>query len=206
MIEPSPDGGLACAFAAGARPQLAGTTANAGNAAIAAAFAEHRPDAIEVAYRAYGGSLYAVACRILHDPDEAEDCVHDALLRAWQRPNAYRPERGALRPFLTACVRNEALTRLRRGARHRRIEQRVARDEHVSYEFVSYDPIVRDRLRGALASLPPEQLAVLSLTYVGNFSQTEIASRLGIPLGTVKSRISLGLRKLAALVPQPESA
>jgi RNA polymerase sigma factor (sigma-70 family) len=101
------------------------------------------------------------------------------------------------------CVRNEALTRLRRAARHRRIEQRVARE---AYEFASADPLVNDRLRAALGSLPPEQLAVLSLAYFGNLSQTQIASRLGIPLGTVKSRASLGLRKLVALVPLPETA
>jgi RNA polymerase sigma-70 factor, ECF subfamily len=205
MIEPSPDG-LAAAFAAGARPQRAGATASAGDSAIAAAFADRRPDAIEVAYHAYGRALYSVACRILHDADEAQDCVHHALLRAWQRPKAYRPERGALRPFLMICVRNEALTRLRRDARHRRIEQRVAREETFSYEFASDDPLVSDRLRAAFVSLPPEQLAVLSLAYFGNLSQTQIASRLGIPLGTVKSRASLGLRKLAALVPPPETA
>jgi RNA polymerase sigma-70 factor (ECF subfamily) len=56
-------------------------------------------------------------------------------------------------------------------------------------------------LRNALASLPPEQLAALSLAYFGNLSHTEIASRLGVPLGTIKSRLSLGLRKLAALLP-----
>jgi RNA polymerase sigma-70 factor, ECF subfamily len=205
MIEPSPDG-LATAFAAGARPQPAGTTARAGDTAIAAAFADRRPEAIEAAYHAYGRALYSVACRILHDTDEAQDCVHDALLRAWQRPNAYRPERGALRPFLMACVRNEALTRARRDARHRRIEQRVAREEIFSYEFASDGPPVNDGLHAALGSLPPEQLAVLSLAYFGSLSQTQIASRLGIPLGTVKSRAALGLRKLAALVPAPDTA
>ncbi len=197
MIEPIP-AEHAGAFAAGAGFETGGTEAIIDSAAIAAAFADHRPEAIDVAYRAYSRTLYAVACRILDNADEAQDCVHDALLRAWQRPNAYRPERGPLRAFLTACVRNEALTRLRRGARHRCIEQRVARDEHLSYEIACGDPVTRDRLRDALRSLPSEQLAVLSLAYFGHLSQTEIASRLGVPLGTVKSRVALGLRKLAA--------
>lgn len=207
MIEPSDDG-LAAAFAAcrpGALGEMTGMRVGTDEATIAAAFADHRPDGIEVAYRAYGAGLYALACHFLHDANDAQDCVHDALLRAWQRPDAYRPERGALRPFLMACVRNEALTRLRHAARHTRIEKRVAHDDHRSYEFEIGDPVARGRLRNALASLPAEQLAALSLAYFGNLSHTEIASRLGVPLGTIKSRLSLGLRKLAVLLPQPET-
>ena len=208
MIEPNDDEPTA-AFAtgrAGARWTMTATNDGADDATIAAAFADHRSEGIESAYRAHGTALFALAQHLLRDVDDAQDCVHDALLRAWQRPDAYRPERGALRPFLMTCVRNESLSRLRRHTCHRRIEKRIAHDDRHSYEFEIGDSVEGGRLRNALAALPTEQRTALSLAYFDNLTHIEIAKRLGVPLGTIKSRLSLGLRKLAALLPQAGAA
>ena len=103
-----------------------------------------------------------------------------------------------MRAFLLACVRNEALSRRRNAARHFHIEERAAKSEPREYEFAVSDHVERDQLRRALTNLPAEQRAALELAYFGQLSQAQIAERLDIPLGTVKSRVAMALRKLQA--------
>jgi RNA polymerase sigma-70 factor, ECF subfamily len=165
---------------------------------MVADFLARRSGGLESAYRAFGTSLYSVARHVLGNDDDAQDCVHDALLRVWQRAGSYRPERGPLRAFLLACVRNEALSRRRNAARHFHIEERAAKSEPQKYEFAVSDHVERDQLRRALTNLPAEQRAALELAYFGQLSQAQIAERLDIPLGTVKSRVAMALRKLQA--------
>ncbi len=160
---------------------------------------------LESVYRAFGKSLYWVARSVLGNDDDAQDCVHDALLRVWQRSSPYRPERGPLRNYLLVCVRNEALTRKRSAARHLHIEERAAADSAAQqrYEFEVSDPVERARLRRALAALPAEQKVALELAYFGHFTHVQVAERLGVPLGTIKSRVALGLRKLHVAMTEP---
>ncbi len=153
-------------------------------------------EALESVYQAYKTPLYSVARSVLGNDDDAQDCVHDALVRIWQRSGAYRPERGSLRGYLLVSVRNEALTRKRNAARHVAIEERAARDEQTEYEHEVNDPIERGRLRRALADLPAAQRAALELAYFGELTHVQVAERLGIPLGTAKSRLAMALRKL----------
>ncbi len=157
---------------------------------------------LEGVYAAYGRPLYAVARNVLGNDDDAQDCVHDALVRIWQRSESYRPERGSLRSYLLVSVRNEALTRKRNAARHVNIEQRAARAEQPEYEIEVNDPIERARLRRALVALPAEQRLALELAYFGQLTYVQVAERLGVPLGTTKSRIALALRKLNAALTQ----
>jgi RNA polymerase sigma-70 factor (ECF subfamily) len=159
---------------------------------LAGAFATHAPGALEEAYRRYGALLRAAARHVLGSDADARDCVHEALIRVWSREGAYRPARGALRAFLVVCVRNEAISRRRGAARQVALERRVA-----SEPIGDVDPAERIAIRAALATLPQEQRAVIELAYWGQYTQTEIAARLAVPLGTIKSRASLGLRKLA---------
>ncbi len=163
-------------------------------------FLARRGEGLEAVYRAYGGALYSVARHILHDEDDAQDCVHDVLLRVWQRPDSYRRERGALRAYLMVCVRNDALTRLRNAARRQRIEGKLAETQPSEYEFEMKDHVELQKLRDALAALSPEQRAAIQLAYGQHLSQAQIAERLALPLGTVKSRVALGLRKLQRLL------
>jgi RNA polymerase sigma-70 factor (ECF subfamily) len=171
---------------------------------MVADFVAGKSSGLEAVYHAFGRLLYSVARNVLANDEDAQDCVHDALMRIWQRSGAYRPERGALRSYLAVSVRNEALTRLRSAARHAHIEERAARasSEPFAYELDVNDPIERARLRRALAELPPEQKSALELAYFGQLTHVQVAQRLGVPLGTTKSRIALALRKLqVALAP-----
>ena len=161
-------------------------------------FGARKPDALERAYAAHARVLYAVARNVLGDHGLAQDCVHDALLRVWQSPDSYRPDRGALRPFLVACVRNEALTALRSAGRRSAREEMVDRLEPHETTFEVVDHVEAERVRRALQLLPHEQRAALQLIYYGNRTQAQAAEELGVPLGTLKSRIALAMRRLGA--------
>jgi len=165
---------------------------------LASAFAGREPWAFDEAYRRFGGLLYSTAYNVLGNADDAQDCIHDALARVWRSPNAYSRARGAVRSFLVVCVRNEAISRLRSLGRRARLAERLAAEPQEHDEIPLADPVERDRLRAAMAALPPEQRAPLELAYYGGKTHVEVAQELGAPLGTVKSRIALGLRKLAA--------
>jgi RNA polymerase sigma-70 factor, ECF subfamily len=160
------------------------------------AFAAHADGALEEAYRRHAAALQATARQVLGSAGDARDCVHDALIRVWSKEGVYRPERGSLRAFLMVCVRNEAISRKRSAGRHLVSGQRAAVATLATPAF-GVDVAERLALRSALSTLPREQRDVLELAYWGDYTQTEISSRLGIPLGTIKSRASLGLRKLA---------
>ena len=164
--------------------------------ALAAAFASKQRWAFEEAYRRYGALLYTTALRVLKNAEDAQDCVHDALTRVWRSPEAYTRSRGTVRSFLVVCVRNEAITRLRAKSRRTRLSERLAAEPQEYEELHVEDVVETDRLRRALATLPPEQRAPIELAYYQQKTHTEIAQELNQPLGTIKSRISLGLRKL----------
>jgi len=169
---------------------------------MVADFRAGKSSGLEGVYRAYGRPLYSVARAVLGNDEDAQDCVHDALVRLWQRSGSYRPERGSLRSYLLVSVRNEALTRKRNAARHVHIEERAARDEQLEYEIEVNDPVERASLRRAVAALPAEQRAALELAYFGHLTHMQVAERLGVPLGTTKSRLALALRKLNAALTQ----
>ena len=163
---------------------------------MVADFLARKQSGLEGVYRSYGTPLYSVARHVLGNDEDAQDCVHDALLRVWQRSESFRPERGSLRSYLLGCVRNEALTRKRSAARHFHIEERAARSEPPAYELEVSDRVERECLRRALKALPPEQRTALELAYFGQLTQVQVAERLNVPLGTIKSRLALALRKL----------
>lgn len=166
--------------------------------ALAAAFAAKQRWAFEEAYRRYGALLYSTALRVLGNAEDAQDCVHDALARVWRSPDAYTRARGAVRSFLVVCVRNEAITRLRAKARRSRLSDRLAAEPQEHGELEAADVIQNERLRRALSMLPAEQREPIELAYYAQKTHSEIAAELHQPLGTIKSRIALGLRKLGA--------
>lgn len=173
-------------------------SSTASEAPLADGFARHEGWAFEEAYRRYEHLLYSTAYNVLANGDDAADCVHDALARIWRSPKAYSRARGALRSFLTVCVRNEAISRRRAQGRRLKLADRLAAEPVEHDELAAGDPIERDRLRAAMTRLPDEQRLPLQLAYYEGKTHTEIAHELQIPLGTIKSRISIGLRKLSA--------
>jgi RNA polymerase sigma-70 factor (ECF subfamily) len=166
--------------------------------ALAVAFAAHERWAFARAYREYASLLYSVAYNVVRNSEDAQDCVADAIARLWRSPSAYSSERGSVRSFLVVCVRNEAISRRRRQSRRLRLEERLAAMPVEHQELDAGDPIERDRVRSAFAKLPEDQRAALALAFYEGKTHTEIASELKAPLGTIKSRISLGLRKIAS--------
>ena len=174
---------------------------------LASAFAAHERWAFDEAYRRYMPLLYSAAFQVLGNREDAADCVHDALARVWRTRDAYSRARGQVRSFLVVCVRNAAISRLRSQARRERLSQRLAAEPQEHTWLPAGDPIERDRLRAAFAQLPDEQRLPLQLAYYEGKTHSEIAQELQQPLGTVKSRIAAGLRRLAvALQPPPEPA
>lgn len=173
------------------------------DSALAEAFAAHERWAFEEAYARYASLLYSTAYHVVGNGEDAEDAVHDALARIWRSPGAYTRSRGAIRSFLVVCVRNEAVSRVRSKQRRLRLVERVAAEPEEHDELRVVDVIEHDRLRDAMTKLPPEQRRPLELAYFEQLSHTEIARTLDQPLGTVKSRIAMGLRKLGAELQPP---
>jgi len=172
-------------------------TMDADASALAAGFVARRPAALEAAYECYSVELYSVARAVLRNAADAEDCVHDALLRVWRTPDSFRQERGSLRAFLIGCVRNEAMSRLRSALRRSEREKKAFRLEPVpEAQPALVDHVEAARVRAALARLPSEQRLAVESAFFDNLSQREIAEKFDLPLGTVKSRVLLGMRKL----------
>lgn len=150
------------------------------------------------AYRAYATRLRAVAYAVLRDRDGAEDAVHGALVRVWSG-GSYRPSRGALLPYLIACVRREALDTLRGERRRALREVRAgAREPQAADPLAALDPVEAGRVARALGVLPAGQREVIVRAYYGHRSLAEVAQDAGLPLGTVKSRLAAALRSLHA--------
>ncbi len=170
---------------------------------LAAGFAAHERWAFDEAYRRYAPLLYSAAYNVLGNGEDAADCMHDALTRVWRSPEAYHRDRGLVRSFLVVCVRNEAISRRRSQTRRLHLTERLAAEPQEHDDLGAGDPIERDRLRAALAGLPPQQRVALELAYYEGKTHVEISAELQEPLGTVKSRIAGGLRKLATALEPP---
>ena len=171
-----------------------------GNAHLEDDFADRRAGSFELAYTRSMPSLVAVADSVLRDHMEAQDCAHETLMRIWNDRQSYRRGRGALFSFLAVCVRNRAITMVRTAKRHADII--AAQPKEIVAESAEIpDHLQRSQLAAALRSLPPEQWEALRLSFFEYLTHEQIAQRLNLPLGTVKSRISLALRKLRAAMP-----
>src|SRR4051795_7443826 len=157
--------------------------------------------AFEVVYERHGRVAYSLAHRMCGRNQAAEDVVQEAFLSAWRRAEAYDPARGSLRTWLLGIVHHRAVDALRRSGQdvRRRVDSPVEEFEIEADVRVDAEVIQRDRarfVRGALDELPEEQMKVIELAYFGGFTHTEIADMLGLPVGTVKGRMRLGLSKL----------
>jgi RNA polymerase sigma-70 factor (ECF subfamily) len=151
-------------------------------------------------YDRYNRQAFGLAFRILGDAANAEEVVQDAFLSLWRNAKSFDTARGGVRTWLLTIVHNRSIDRIR-AARSRAtgVDLEVA-----DYAGMTTDPWdeVTDRLdgaqvRSAVADLPPDQRAAIEMAYFQGFTHHEIADRTGIPLGTIKGRLRLGLRKLA---------
>jgi RNA polymerase sigma-70 factor (ECF subfamily) len=172
--------------------------------AIEAGFVAGEAWAFEAAYDAYRRHLYGTALAVLRDSADAEDCVHDVLVRLWRSGHAYSQARGSLEAFMVVCVRNEALSRRRLTANR----ERIARERlHVVETTTPADDeptVQRLDMAQMVAHLSDAQQRAIRLAYYDGFTHEQIAQRLGEPVGTVKSRLSNALRALRTLAAQGE--
>jgi RNA polymerase sigma-70 factor, ECF subfamily len=158
-------------------------------------------------YDRHAAAAYNLARRMVHDPTAAQDVVQEAFLSLW-RSDRYRAEKGSLRNFVLAIVRNRAIDALRKD-RRRRAEQ--PSDDTVISGLAAADRIDDDveqrdtqrQLRSALTTLPDAQHRALELAFFGGLTHREIALQLNEPIGTIKSRIRLGLQRLHAEINAP---
>jgi RNA polymerase sigma-70 factor (ECF subfamily) len=164
---------------------------------------------IDRLYAQYGRPAFALAYRVLGDPEAAEDVVQDAFLAVWRNSATCERLGGNVRPWLMAVVRNRAIDVMRAGRSRPVIS--AALDEAYFIPAEGSDPAgqVVHRLDAislyhAVAALPPVQRETVELAYFAGLSYLEVAERMGAPLGTVKSRIRLALRRLRTLLPADE--
>jgi RNA polymerase sigma-70 factor (ECF subfamily) len=153
--------------------------------------------ALGLLYDRYGSAALALAVRVLGDRAEGEDVVQEAFVRVWEDASGYREDRGSVAAWLVTSVRNRAIDRLRRrGARERATERAAAERPLATGPLELPDEDSAPRIRAALRELPPDQRETIELAYFQGLTQTELSARLGQPLGTIKSRIRLGMKKL----------
>ncbi len=130
----------------------------------------------------------------------AEDLVQEAFLKLWRAAGSYRAQRGSVRTWVLSIVHNRGIDHLRSSASRRRIQEKaekVAPTSQPSEAFAdTWRNTQREQVREALRGLPPERLNVLELAYFSGYTHKEIAQLLELPLGTVKGRMRLGLKKI----------
>ena len=151
-------------------------------------------------YDRHGRAAYSLAYRMMGERQTAEDLVQEAFLAVWRRIGSYRAEKGSVRTWMLSIVHNRGIDQLRSISSRRRTQDKVeavAQTSQPSEAFAeTWRNSQRDQVRQALSHLPPEQLKVLELAYFSGYTHTEIAELLSLPLGTVKGRMRLGLKKI----------
>ena len=159
------------------------------------------PDAFAVVYERHSGSAYALAYRMTGTRGAAEDVTQEAFISVWRSGARFDRNRGSVRTWVLGIVHHRAIDALRRGkVRDRpRVEDENAAEKLEAPENTELEVARRDEaatVRRAMEVLPSEQVQVIELAYFGGFTHTEIADMLNTPVGTVKGRMRLGLKKL----------
>ena len=167
--------------------------------------AKGRQEALSELYDRHARLAFSLALQTTGDPASAEEITQDVFVRAWERAGQYRPDQGTVRTWLASIARHRSIDYLRRlGAR--------AEGQSVSWDEIEDGPgmevpsgstqpeaelsMLRAEVRAAVVQLPEDQKQALALAYFRGYTQGEIATMLGVPLGTVKTRIRLAMDKL----------
>src|SRR4051812_37379172 len=157
--------------------------------------------AFEVVYERHATAAFSLAYRMTGKRNVAEDVVQEALLSIWRSGARYERTRGSVRTWVLGIVHHRAIDALRRSTVHDRrratdegIEERLEARERTDVEAARRDEA--RTVRAAMETLPDEQSQVIELAYFGGFSQSEIATMLDTPIGTIKGRMRLGLEKM----------
>jgi RNA polymerase sigma factor (sigma-70 family) len=159
--------------------------------------------AVHELYDRYSRAAFALARRILADAVLAEDVVQDVFLSVWRDPGGFDATRGSFTSWLLAMVHHKAVDAVRREESHRRRRTRAEDDLALAtptssrdVEDEAWSRVVSEQVRGALGALPAAQREALTLAYYGGYTQREVAALTSTPLGTVKTRMLAGMRRL----------
>ena len=174
---------------------------------LVARLRERDTGAFTALYDRYSRMAFGLAHRMLGEPAAAEDVVQEAFLSVWRQADTFRPDRSAARTWLLSIVHHRAVDRLRRAA-SREVPESVLQDapervdESTNVEHEVGTRLEAVQVREALGALPPDQRVAIEMAYFSGLSHSEIASKLNIPMGTVKGRLRIGLQKMRALLDQ----
>jgi RNA polymerase sigma-70 factor, ECF subfamily len=165
-------------------------------------------EAFTTLYDRHGRAAFSLAYRMMGERQAAEDLTQDAFLKVWRSASSYRAERGSVRTWILSIVHNRGIDQIRSYASRRRTQDKIeasAPRSQPSEAFAqTWRNSQRDQIREALNTLPPEQLKILELAYFSGYTHVEISDLLSLPLGTVKSRMRLGLKKIRDYFDQPK--
>ncbi len=163
-------------------------------------------DALEELHRRHSPTLKAVIIRVLHNEHSAEDLLQEVYMEIWRLANRYSQEKGKALGWMITLARRRAIDRLRREQAYFRVEERFQKETEQQPEAWTHNRVeedieasdVRNILKKILETLPPAQKDAVELAFYKGMSQREIASHTKIPLGTIKTRLELGVRKIAS--------
>ena len=165
-------------------------------------------EAFTTLYDRHSHAAFSLAYRVMGERQAAEDLVQEAFLKLWRSATSYRPERGSVRTWLLSIVRNRGIDQLRSQASRRRTQEKIeasAPRSQPSEAFAeTWRNSQRDQLREALNTLPPEQLKILELAYFSGYTHAQISQLVDVPLGTIKGRMRLGLKKMRDYFDHPK--
>ncbi|HET7272234.1 MAG TPA: sigma-70 family RNA polymerase sigma factor [Rubrobacter sp.] len=157
-------------------------------------------EAFATLYDRHSRSAFSLAYRMMGDRQAAEDLAQDAFLKVWRNAASYRAERGSVRTWVLSIVHNRGIDQLRSTASRRRTQEKIEASAPRSQPSEAFSETwrnsQRDQVREAMGTLPPEQLKILELAYFSGYTHVEISELLSLPLGTVKGRMRLGLKKI----------
>ncbi len=168
--------------------------------------AQHDQSALSELYDRYARILLGLACKMLGSVEDAEEVVLDVFSQIWRTAKSYDPQRGRVEAWLFLLTRSRALDKIRSQQRSLRAltTLEIFREGHTPFTASPEDHILqRERqsaVRSALEKIPPEQSEVILLAYFHGWTQARIAEHLNVPVGTVKTRLRLGLSKLRSLL------
>ena len=168
-------------------------------AALLPAVARGDASAFEALYDRHASTVYGLLLRILGNPDDAQEVLQETFVKAWTSAKMFDAVRGSEIAWLISIARSRGIDRLRSRRTRVEREDEAGREPIIERDSVE-DEIVQAEectaVRGALAELPPPQRLALELAYYEGLSQSEIAAKLNQPLGTVKTRMQLGMKKM----------